>query len=139
MPDHVHMIIKILQPVNESGPTQRSAPTNSLANHRGPTQRSAPTNTYPVGAGLRARPANKFIQSPPHLFKIVQWFKSITTNAYFKYLAKINAPADTGKLWQRGYYEHVIRNEIELAKIREYIVNNPFLEHKDDHDLEDYL
>jgi len=30
-----------------------------------------------------------------------------------------------GKLWQRNYYEHVIRNEDELNKIREYIQNNP--------------
>ncbi len=29
------------------------------------------------------------------------------------------------KLWQPNYYEHVIRNEAALKKIREYIVNNP--------------
>ncbi len=29
------------------------------------------------------------------------------------------------KIWQRGYYEHVIRNEKALNKIREYIMNNP--------------
>jgi REP element-mobilizing transposase RayT len=29
------------------------------------------------------------------------------------------------RLWQPNYYEHVIRNEIALGKIREYIVNNP--------------
>ena len=29
------------------------------------------------------------------------------------------------KLWQPNYYEHVIRNEKALEKIREYIVNNP--------------
>ncbi len=28
-------------------------------------------------------------------------------------------------VWQRNYYEHIIRNEIELNKIREYIINNP--------------
>lgn len=28
-------------------------------------------------------------------------------------------------LWQRGYYEHVVRNEGELRCIREYIANNP--------------
>lgn len=28
-------------------------------------------------------------------------------------------------LWQRGYYEHVIRSEHSLRQIREYIVNNP--------------
>ena len=29
------------------------------------------------------------------------------------------------RLWQRNYYEHIIRNENELARIREYIANNP--------------
>jgi len=28
-------------------------------------------------------------------------------------------------LWQRGYYEHIIRNETTLYKIQEYIINNP--------------
>ncbi len=27
--------------------------------------------------------------------------------------------------WQRNYYEHIIRNEDELNRIREYIINNP--------------
>lgn len=30
------------------------------------------------------------------------------------------------RLWQRNYYEHVIRNEKELYKINEYIMNNPY-------------
>jgi putative transposase len=30
-----------------------------------------------------------------------------------------------GRLWQRNYYDHVIRNERELDKIREYIATNP--------------
>ena len=28
-------------------------------------------------------------------------------------------------VWQRNYYEHVIRNEIDQQEIREYIQNNP--------------
>ncbi len=28
-------------------------------------------------------------------------------------------------VWQANYYEHVIRNETALTKIREYIINNP--------------
>ena len=28
-------------------------------------------------------------------------------------------------VWQRNYYEHVVRNEDELNKIREYIATNP--------------
>lgn len=30
-----------------------------------------------------------------------------------------------GKLWQRNYWEHIIRNETELNRIREYLWNNP--------------
>ena len=29
------------------------------------------------------------------------------------------------KIWQRNYYEHIIRNDDELYRIREYIANNP--------------
>jgi REP element-mobilizing transposase RayT len=29
------------------------------------------------------------------------------------------------RIWQRGYYEHVIRGEEELARIRSYIEENP--------------
>ncbi|MBM6702513.1 transposase [Megasphaera elsdenii] len=28
-------------------------------------------------------------------------------------------------LWQRGFYEHVVRNEADLFRIMEYIENNP--------------
>nr|WP_172186316.1 transposase [Microcoleus asticus] len=35
-------------------------------------------------------------------------------------------------VWQRGYYEHIIRNEESLVAIREYIVNNPVLWGKDE-------
>ncbi len=28
-------------------------------------------------------------------------------------------------VWQRNYYEHVIRNDNDLDRVREYIINNP--------------
>jgi REP element-mobilizing transposase RayT len=28
-------------------------------------------------------------------------------------------------IWQRNYYEHIVRNENELNRIREYITDNP--------------
>ena len=30
-----------------------------------------------------------------------------------------------GALWQRNYYEHVVRNDADLARVRKYIVDNP--------------
>lgn len=50
--------------------------------------------------------------------------------AYFKYQStkEINAINHTGvitKLWQRNYYEHIIRNERELQQKTDYILDNP--------------
>lgn len=49
--------------------------------------------------------------------------------AYFKYQStkEINRVGDIGvitKLWQRNYYEHIIRNDKELQRKTIYIVNN---------------
>jgi len=59
------------------------------------------------------------------LHKIIQWFKTMTTNEYFKNIEKNNWPCLDGKLWQRNFYEHIIRNENELNTIRIYIRENP--------------
>ncbi len=59
------------------------------------------------------------------LHTVVQWFKSMTTNQYIRGVKQGEWPVFHGKLWQRNYYEHVIRNDNELLKIREYIANNP--------------
>ena len=49
--------------------------------------------------------------------------------AYFKYQSakQINQNRNTPGLpvWQRNYYEHIIRDEKEMNHYREYIVNNP--------------
>lgn len=36
------------------------------------------------------------------------------------------------KLWQRNYYEHIIRDDLSLLKISEYIMNNPINWEQDD-------
>ena len=57
--------------------------------------------------------------------RIVQAFKSLTTCKYTVGVKQHAWPMFQGKLWQRNYYEHVIRNEDDLVGIREYIGNNP--------------
>ncbi len=51
---------------------------------------------------------------------IVRLFKSATTK-------RINHLRGTpgARVWQRNYYERIIRNDDELRRIREYIANNP--------------
>ena len=57
--------------------------------------------------------------------RIIQWFKTMTTNEYIRGIDAHGWKRFNGKLWQRNYYEHVIRTDKELNQIREYIVNNP--------------
>ena len=57
-----------------------------------------------------------FKETKKDLPEIVRTFKALVTrNTRLKF-------------WQRNYYEHVIRNEKALNKIREYIQNNPLAE-----------
>ncbi len=58
--------------------------------------------------------------TPGSLGAIMQNFQSVTTR-------KINRIRKTpgARLWQRNYWEHIIRNETELNRIRNYIINNP--------------
>jgi REP element-mobilizing transposase RayT len=59
-------------------------------------------------------------------------FKTFTTKQYRIGVNQSQWSPFPGKLWQRNYYEHIIRSEEDLYKIREYIVNNPTGWDKDD-------
>jgi putative transposase len=76
-----------------------------------------------VGADLRVRPGPDG-DARPSLPTIMQWFKTMTTNEYIRGVKTLGWPAFPGQLWQRDYYEHVIRNPAELDAIRLYIANN---------------
>jgi len=52
-------------------------------------------------------------------------FKALTTRAYIRGVREEGWPAFEGRLWQRNYWERVVRNERELVAIQEYIANNP--------------
>jgi REP-associated tyrosine transposase len=84
-------------------------------------------NNVSVGADLRVGPPNA--RTGAHtgapLPKIVQWFKTMTTNTYIRGAKTLGWPPFQRHLWQRGYYEHVIRGEISLNQIRQYIIDNP--------------
>jgi len=62
----------------------------------------------------------------PTLGQIIAYYKYQTT----KQINKIkNTPGNP--IWQRNYYEHIIRNEKSLNQIRDYIVSNPLTWSKD--------
>jgi len=105
MPNHIHGIIQI---VNQNvGTDLRVCPdnTNTVQSHdAGQSHRIPPTNS---------------------LFTMVQWFKTMTTNEYIRDVKQNGWQPFNRKLWQRNYWEHIIRDEESYYKIAEYILNNP--------------
>jgi putative transposase len=70
----------------------------------------------PVGAGLRpARAANHH-----GLSEIVGVFKSFSSRR----IAELDGSL-RGKVWQRSFYDHIIRNAQDLKNVRRYIFPNP--------------
>ena len=95
MPNHFHAIITIHHPV---GATLVVAPN---------------------GAGTSPAP------TMPTLGGIVGAFKSITTNEYIVGVREMGWSRFDRRLWQRNYWEHIIRTPESHARIVDYIVNNP--------------
>lgn len=52
-------------------------------------------------------------------------FKSISTVEYIRGVQHHGWQRFNGKLWQRNYYEHIIRDDQSYQRISEYIHNNP--------------
>jgi REP element-mobilizing transposase RayT len=61
------------------------------------------------------------------LGEIMQWFKTMITNAYIGGVKAFGWPRFQGRLWQRNYYEHIIRTGAALRNIRNYIRANPVM------------
>jgi REP element-mobilizing transposase RayT len=103
MPNHVHGIVVLQDAANRAATT-------------GATTRVAPTEGNVVGATLVVAPA---------LGDVVAAFKSVTTVHYIRGAKTMGWPAFRRRLWQRNYYEHVVRDEKALDRIRRYIDENP--------------
>jgi len=71
--------------------------------------------------GRQYAPTNNKLKSPSQtLGAIIRGFKSSVTKQIRELLGNPSI-----KIWQRNYYEHIIRNENDLHRIRIYIQNNP--------------
>jgi putative transposase len=110
MPNHFHAILEILDGTDDTalsdaalGDTDDTALGDTeLSDHKGTPLPKNPTLGQMLGA-----------------------FKSITTVEYIRNVNTHTWQQFDNKLWQRNYWEHIIRNNEENERIAEYIVNNP--------------
>ena len=68
-----------------------------------------------------------FVLMPTHIHAIFTFEKCRVSlgEVVRTYKSLVTKEVKAKNFWQRNYYEHIIRNEDALAKIREYIQNNP--------------
>lgn len=118
MPNHVHGVILIVaRPPVGAG----LVPARNVPNGIGPI----PEIGHPQGVPLRNDPTRLMAAPVFSLADIVRVFKSRTTVAYKQGIERFDGATFCGRLWQRNYFEHIIRNDNDMDRIREYIATNP--------------
>lgn len=102
MPNHTHMILVIGDPY--------------VGAHH-----DAPKNHMPTMRAIHESPLRRLsAQKRSLLSQIIGFLKMNSSKSIHQIIGAHHLP-----IWQRNYFEHIIRNEIELNKIREYITLNP--------------
>ena len=106
MPNHLHGVLGFVGFAGGARPTGRLRAAAELSSTEGAT---------PAGG---ASPSPTFTFTLPG---VIGAFKSISTIKVNRLLGR------SGPLWQRSYYEHIVRTGDDLGKIRRYIFENPLM------------
>ncbi len=117
MPNHFHGIIVIPPPV---GADPRVCPESGIGDA---TDRELPHGRDGGEHIGGEHIGGEHIGSP--LPRVMQWFKTMTTNHYIREVKDNGWMPFEKRVWQRNYYDHIIRNEADLIRIQTYIRNNP--------------
>ncbi|PHS40702.1 MAG: transposase [Sulfurovum sp.] len=102
MPNHIHGIIEIVD--NVGAPLVGALDVASA-----------------VGIHDKRAP----MKGAPTVGNVIGVYKSLTTNAYIKMVKNGTLPPFDKRIWQRNYYEHIIRDDVDYDRIATYIINNP--------------
>ena len=127
MPNHVHFIVCLGDSVREIPEAKHDADVSVAV-----TAAINEPETGDVEAAARAAqgsatwtiPDPQTVNLEPSLGDVVGAFKSLVFKVFRDWVQK-NDPGRSSRLWQRNYYEHVIRSERALQAARQYIADNP--------------
>ncbi len=136
MPDHVHVIF-VLRECREKNVVRQG---EHILDHKTHLRAWSQVHPYIKLSNTRRGEACLHPQQPtdmasnqqnpagtaPHsIGRIVQTFKSITTNTIIKGVRELGWTPFEKRFWELNYYERIIRNDIELEQKRNYILENP--------------
>jgi len=107
MPNHLHGIVIIREPTDSESPSPQET---------GAGRRGGP----PSAQEAKQVEPRQMRSQPKSLSSLMQGYKSATTK-------RINVARQSWgeEVWQRNYFERVIRNQRELDAIQGYILDNP--------------
>ena len=121
MPNHIHGIVWIIEPPAQAGDEERGARDGGARDGGARSAPQRPIGPRPVGAD-RVRPSHvvrpEFRREAGSLASFIAGYKASVTSRAGSELA-------LDAVWQRNYYEHIIRNDTDLRRIRAYIADNP--------------
>jgi putative transposase len=116
MPNHVHGIIIIESPTTVGATRPWDDETKDTLE---PVDNESKNSDDGSPLPKIARPNGPI---PGSLGAMIGQFKSRATRRIWALPGSDRRP-----IWQRNYYDHIIRSEKSLEKIQEYIINNPVL------------
>lgn len=123
MPNHIHGIIRIVEAIHESPKIKRPIHESSEDN---PSQ-----NNIKQNSGVIRELPLRIERRKMLISKIIGRFKMNSS----KLINDIHNSKGS-HVWQRSYYDHIIRNDNDLNNIKQYIQNNPLNWIKDKNNLD---
>jgi REP element-mobilizing transposase RayT len=142
MPNHLHFLIDMIdvnnykQTVNSHTLKEFSIGKKLDIHHFNLIDQRADTRVCPYDRLIHLKPVkNKtefYINKQINIFNIIQWFKTMTTNNYIHEVKNKKLKHFNKRLWQRNYYEHIVRNGDDYNNIYNYILLNPVNWNKDE-------
>ena len=120
MPNHIHGIIQLLGRGESHSPVNKgefNSPQPNKGEFNSPQPKTDESNSPQPKSDESNSPQR--LRSPSQTIgAIIRGYKSSVTR-------QLGLMGLEGKLWQRNYYEHIIRNEQSHQRISNYIINNP--------------
>ncbi len=115
MPNHIHGIVTLV------GATPRGCPDVNFS----PGDEGQARGEQGQARGPAPTQFRRDVHTRLSLPDVVHRFKTMTTKRYANGVKQNGWQPFSAKLWQRNYYEHIIRDEAAHLKIAEYIQTNP--------------
>jgi putative transposase len=137
MPNHVHGIIELIKPCSQTNESGISVGVQNFEPLQSPIESSSngvqnfeplqsPDESFQTTGVENFQPLrNEYQKIIPHsIGSIVRGFKTGVTKWFHNNSVGVQN-FEPQQIWQRNYYEHIIRNEHAYQRIADYIINNP--------------